>query len=190
MKLFEAMIDKLTSAYTARPDSNIGKLFRVAADALESVWATYKKIELYRDIDQAQGATLDKIGANFGVKREGLPDKIYRLFIKTKVVSLLSGGDVDTIMQATSVIFDIELEDVQLTEVFPAKVRIEVPFGAMLSFEELAGIKYARRFIKRLLAAGVGLICVFKATQTHEGGVVLPIARTTTIVDYHFPKEA
>lgn len=39
--------------------------------------------------------------------------------IKVKVTALLSGGDVDTIITATSVLFDIDPEQVEVVELFP-----------------------------------------------------------------------
>ena len=94
------MLEKLTGAYTKDPDSLIGKLFQLFASALWGVEDTLQVIAVWRGIDNAKGTTLDRMGRNFGVRRDGADDRFYRLMIKVKVTALLSGGDVDTIITA------------------------------------------------------------------------------------------
>ncbi|MBD5156213.1 MAG: hypothetical protein HDT13_01015, partial [Butyrivibrio sp.] len=104
------MLDALTSAYTRkdrdnsklkRPtETNIGKLFSVLAWGLDSVQAQAETIKLWDNIDLARGSVLDRYGANFGVKRFGADDAFYRLLIKVKMLSQLSGGDINTVANA------------------------------------------------------------------------------------------
>ena len=128
------MLEKLTGAYTKDPDSLIGKLFQLFASALWGVEDTLQVIAVWRGIDNAKGATLDRMGRNFGVRRDGADDRFYRLMIKVKVTALLSGGDVDTIITATSVLFDIDPEQVEVVELFrtPVKTGGTVYAGATL----------------------------------------------------------
>ena len=123
------MLEKLTGAYTKDPDSLIGKLFQLFASALWGVEDTLQVIAVWRGIDNAKGTTLDRMGRNFGVRRDGADDRFYRLMIKVKVTALLSGGDVDTIITATSVLFDIDPEQVEVVELFPAKCRVIMAAG-------------------------------------------------------------
>ena len=118
------MLEKLTGAYTKDPDSLIGKLFQLFASAPWGVEDTPQVIAVWRGIDNAKGTTLDRMGRNFGVRRDGADDRFYRLMIKVKVTAPLSGGDVDTIITATSVLFDIDPEQVEVVELFPAKCRV------------------------------------------------------------------
>ena len=151
------MLEKLTGAYTKDPDSLIGKLFQLFASALWGVEDTLQVIAVWRGIDNAKGTTLDRMGRNFGVRRDGADDRFYRLMIKVKVTALLSGGDVDTIITATSVLFDIDPEQVEAVELFPAKC-----------------IAYAANtapIIKRIMAAGVGKEIYFR-TPVKTGGTV------------------
>ena len=81
------MLEKLTGAYTKDPDSLIGKLFQLFASALWGVEDTLQVIAVWRGIDNAKGTTLDRMGRNFGVRRDGADDRFYRLMIKVKVTA-------------------------------------------------------------------------------------------------------
>lgn len=112
--------DDVRNAYSSLPlETNIGRLFNTLAWGLELVHDQSDKILLWDDLDNAQGAVLDRYGENFGVARDGAPDAFYRLLIKVKMISLLSGGDIETVINAAATLFDIEPEQVDLDEVFP-----------------------------------------------------------------------
>ena len=86
--------DDVRNAYSSLPlETNIGRLFNTLAWGLELIHDQSDKILLWDDLDNAQGAVLDRYGENFGVARDGAPDAFYRLLIKVKMISLLSGGD-------------------------------------------------------------------------------------------------
>lgn len=103
------MLEYLTGAYNRRDirndkhslpmETNIGKLFGTFAWGLELIHEHSDRMLLWDDIDNAQGAVLDRYGANFGVSRGGANDAFYRLLIKVKMISMLSGGDIDTIIK-------------------------------------------------------------------------------------------
>lgn len=162
------MLDKLTGGYNKDPDSWIGKLFRIFAEALWGVEDTLQVIAVWRDIDNAKGYTLDRIGRNFGVARDGATDRFYRLMIKTKVTALLSGGDVDTIINATSVLFNIEPEQVEVVELYPAKCRV-IMDEADIDPEYVDYAGNTAPIIKRIMAAGVGREVYFRTPLTVTG---------------------
>lgn len=164
------MLEKLTGAYTKDPDSLIGKLFQLFASALWGVEDTLQVIAVWRGIDNAKGTTLDRMGRNFGVRRDGADDRFYRLMIKVKVTALLSGGDVDTIITATSVLFDIDPEQVEVVELFPAKCRV-IMDEADIAPEYIAYAANTAPIIKRIMAAGVGKEIYFR-TPVKTGGTV------------------
>ncbi|MEK4718113.1 hypothetical protein NST66_11095 [Priestia sp. FSL W8-0524] len=99
MTLFKDMISKLTDLFTKNENSNIGKIIRVFSDELEQVQATLEKTEQWRDIDDAEGTTLDLIGENVGQMRDNSSDEQFRLLIKTKIFSNLSVGDIESVNQ-------------------------------------------------------------------------------------------
>ena len=110
------MLEYLTGAY-ARSDirnsrhslpmeTNIGRLFGTLAWGLEIIHENADRLKLWDDIDNARGSVLDRYGANFGVARGGADDTFYRLLIKIKMIALLSGGDIDTIISAAASLFN------------------------------------------------------------------------------------
>ena len=111
------MLEYLTGAY-AREDiyntkhslpleTNIGRLFGTFGWGLELIHEHADRIQLWDDIDNARGAVLDRYGLNFGVERGGANDVFYRLLIKVKMIALLSGGDIDTIINAAASLFNV-----------------------------------------------------------------------------------
>lgn len=91
------LVKRLTDNYKKNPESNIGKLLSIIDFELDRLKETYKLIDSYRAIDNATGATLDNIGKNVLQERGGMDDVTYRLFLKIKIRSNLSGGQIKTI---------------------------------------------------------------------------------------------
>ena len=159
------MLEYLTSGYN-REDirnskhslplkTNIGKLFGTLSWGLELIHDSAERMVLWDNLDNARGAVLDRYGANFGVERNGATDAFYRLLIKVKMIALLSGGDIDTIIKAAANLFDVELSDIEIREVFPAKIWLYVDED-ILSAERLEASPLIAELMKRIAAAGVG----------------------------------
>jgi hypothetical protein len=98
------LVKRLTDNYKKNPESNIGKLLSIIDFELDRLKDTYKLIDSYRAIDNATGATLDNIGKNVLQDRGGMDDITYRLFLKVKIRSNLSGGQIETINDIMTVI--------------------------------------------------------------------------------------
>lgn len=160
------MLYALTSAYSHTDynnrrrgfpvETNIGRLFSIFAWGLGLVHEQADLIKLWDNLDYACGSVLDRYGTNFGVKRFGANDVFYRLAIKVKVLSQLSGGDIDTVLNAAASLFEIPAEKIVLTELFPAKIRLDIR-ESDLSPETLSIMDEIAAMIKRILAAGVGI---------------------------------
>lgn len=159
------MLDQLTSAY-AREDirndrkglpleTNIGRLFETLAWGLEFVHEHAERMRVWDDLDNAKGAVLDRYGANFGVDRGGATDTVYRLLIKVKMIALMSGGDIDTIISAAASLFNVDVSEIEVRELFPAKIWIYVD-EAVLDYERLEAAPLIAELMKRIAAAGVG----------------------------------
>ena len=183
----EKMLDALTSAYNKATSSNIGKLFSILSTGYEEIQAANQRILAYRDIDQATGYTLDKWGKNVGVSRGGLPDNIYRIYIKTKLSSLISGGDINTIINSAATIFGISPYDVSVVEECPAKVTVSIPESAVLVLgdEYDTRVEVAREYLKKIIAAGINLNLVIVANpetsaSAYVGAVIVDETTVTT----------
>jgi hypothetical protein len=179
------MLNALTSAYSARDyanrqrgsplETNIGKLFSIFTWGLESVHEQAELLKLWDNIDYAKGSVLDRYGANFGVRRNGASDAFYRLLIKVKLLSQLSGGDIDTVINAAASLFGIPAEKVSLAEVFPAKISMAVN-EADLDPETLEMVADIAAMLKRILAAGVGLITTLQSYREFRSDVRIQTA--------------
>lgn len=165
--------DDVRNAYSSLPlETNIGRLFNTLAWGLELIHDQSDKILLWDDLDNAQGAVLDRYGENFGVARDGAPDAFYRLLIKVKMISLLSGGDIETVINAAATLFDIEPEQVDLDEVFPAKVWIYVD-EADLEAEKIDTAELIAGVMKRIVAAGVGIRLFLRSRKSYTQTVYI-----------------
>lgn len=176
------MLDALTSAYSRRDYENlrrgdpvetlIGKLFSVLAWGLDSVQEQAELIRAWDDIDNAHGSVLDRYGANFGVKRFGAGDAYYRLAIKVKLLAQLSGGDIDTVLDAAASLLEIPVEQIDMDEVFPDKVSLSVN-EADLTPETLAIVVEIVAMIKRILASGIGIIATLRSYKEFRREVLI-----------------
>lgn len=95
--MIDKMIERLPDAYNKNEGSNIYKMVKLAADQLQDGEDTLQLIHDWRDVDQAQGAALDKLGKDVGEPRQGLDDEAYRKRVKIKIRANLSGGEIETL---------------------------------------------------------------------------------------------
>jgi len=161
------------NAYNSLPlETNIGRLFNTLSWGLELVHEQTDKILLWDDIDNATGAILERYGKNFGVSRNGASDQFYRLLIKIKMIALLSGGDIETIISAAATLFDVEPTDIDLDEVFPGKVWVYVDED-ILTAEQINTAELISTVMKRIVAAGVGLRLFIRHKKTYNGTIYL-----------------
>ncbi len=187
------MLYALTSAYSHRKDydnlqsdkpveTNIGKLFSIFAWGLDKVQEQANLIKLWDNLDYAEGKVLDRYGANFGVKRGGASDLLYRLFIKVKMIAQLSSGDEDTVIKAAAEFLGVDYSDIYSEDVYPAKKRIYVDFS-LLSDERKELIEQIAYAIKRTIAAGVGFRLYLRTYRTYVMPLQISRGSFTYIVD-------
>lgn len=191
------MLYALTSPYSRRdydnhqqglpPETNIGKLFSLFAWGLDSIHEQAERVKLWDDLEQAKGAVLDRYGANWGVQRFSENDALYRLAIKVKVLSQLSGGDTDTVIKAAADLLGVEYSDIKFEDVFPAKIALYVDW-LLLTQERQELIEPIAWAIKRILAAGVGIRVYIRTYHDYRldvpishGGTVRPHITTTPV---------
>jgi len=90
-------VRRLTDNYKKNPESNNGKLLSLANDGLNELLYVFRMIERYRDIDNAKGLTLDRIGKNVSEQRRTEDDEEYRKCIKTRIGINRSDGDIESL---------------------------------------------------------------------------------------------
>lgn len=171
MKHLKAMLEMLTSAYNrddlqnirkGRPlKTAIGKLLGTIGWGFDIIRENVLRVREWNDLDQAQGVALDRIGANYGVRRDGAEDDFYRLMIQVKMIALLSGGDINTVIHAASSLFDIDPDKIELRELFPAKVWIVIN-QTDVDDRHARLVHLIARLMKRIVAAGIGIWIFFR----------------------------
>ena len=148
-------------------ETNIGKLFSLLADGFEVIHKNAELVRLWDDLENAEGAVLDRYGANFGVQRGAASDALYRILIRVKMLAQLSGGDGDTVIRAAGELLGVQFSDIELQDVYPAKVALYVD-QSLLSEERLALIDQIAVALKRILTAGVGLRLYLRTYRTYR----------------------
>lgn len=116
-----------------------------------------------RNIDKAQGETLDKLGANVGQFRFGEDDDLYRLLIRTRIIANLSIGDIPTINKVMSILVKDIFLGIKETW-FYEKHRNE-PAAIVLQLSEIWS-NIPLEIIHRIKAAGVRVILETYLHQT------------------------
>lgn len=182
------MLYALTSAYSRKDYdnhqqgkplvTNIGKLFSLFAWGLSTVQEQADLVKLWDDIDHAKGRVLDRYGANWGVQRFSENDALYRLAIRVKVMSQLSGGDTDTVIRAAADLLGVENPDIEFEDNFPAKIALYVDW-LLLTQERQDLIEPIAWAIKRILAAGVGMRIYVRTYHTYRFDLPISHGGTT-----------
>lgn len=196
----KSIVKLFTDHFRKDPESNTYKLMQLFSDELELIKVTNDRILEWRDIDQAEGATLDLIGRNVIQPRYGVSDERYRIILKSKVAKNLANGTINNFIRGVAYALDIPPEEVRVVEMwakegYPATLALDViPWDKIKragfttqEFEELlqslvaAGVTLDR--IVRLhntttihigAASGETLEYVFKPTYITNADLVLP----------------
>lgn len=129
------LVDRLTDNYNKNVDSNVNKLMQVAALSIQENEDVLTQIQEWRDIDKAEGTTLDRIGNNIQQNRGKAPDSLYRVLIKSKIRRNLSDGSINTLIDFLSIILQVDKTEVKITELWQegksAVIHVDVPSGSI-----------------------------------------------------------
>ncbi|WP_426447547.1 hypothetical protein ACP26L_25540 [Paenibacillus sp. S-38] len=98
---------------------------------MDEIEAVLWQIHAWRDLDQAEGTTLDLIGSNVGQPRGVVSDPIYRALIRSKIARNLSTGTLDSIIEVLALALDTDPSTIKLEELWedevdpkPAAIRV------------------------------------------------------------------
>lgn len=178
---WEQIRDKLTENYDKSPGSKVSRLLKIVADELEEIKVALTTIESWRDIDTAQGATLDRIGLNVEQFRGLASDDIYRVLIKSKIARNRSDGTINTMIEVLSIALDADPSEIGIQELYadefapePAAISVvSVPIARLLEIG-MTGPQFGQ-LVAKMTAAGVGLknVELFGTFQLSSQGNVL-----------------
>jgi len=97
-----------------RENSNILKLFEIFELEIKELNDLLHKIAKWRSIDEAQGKSLDELGANVGQARGKTTDEIYRVLIRGKIARNTSDGTIDKMLHAISTSLNCQPSDIHI----------------------------------------------------------------------------
>lgn len=160
------LINRLTDAYNKEPESNVNKLMQIAALHIQENEDVLNQIAAYRDIDQADGAVLDKIGGNFQQTRGKASDDVYRVLIKSRIRRNLSSGSINDIIGFLAEVLMIDKSQVNVTELWSqgqnASLHVDVPSDAISK----TGFTFSQfgQLVNKVVAGGIKAEVLFQGT--------------------------
>lgn len=159
------LINRLPDTYTKQPMSNLFRLFRIVGAELAELRAALQTTERYRDIDQAAGATLDRIGwGNLRIPRDGATDITYSLRIKAQIIQYKADGTIDALIEGLAFALDCRPDAIGVDPGYmileqPASLLITAPHAVLLE-SALSGAEI-QDLVEGMAAAGVSSEMIF-----------------------------
>ncbi|MGF9907888.1 hypothetical protein [Brevibacillus porteri] len=154
-------IKKLMDVFAKNPNSNLGKLFAILSEQIRQVEETHERIQAWRDIDEAQGTTLDNIGTIVNQPRGVATDEVYRILLKSKIARNLSTGDINTIIRILALALSTDPSTIEIKETWNDPVDPE-PAGISIIRLPIEAINQAGmppgqfvRLVQKTVVAGV-----------------------------------
>ncbi|PFR93530.1 hypothetical protein COK39_17725 [Priestia megaterium] len=105
---------KLTDEFIKTENTVLGKIFSLLDDEINQLKDTFTRIEEWRDLNNAQGKTLDFIGNDVGQKRGKTNDAVYRSLIKSKIARDRSDGTFNKVIEVLAQTLDCSPNEFQL----------------------------------------------------------------------------
>jgi hypothetical protein len=164
MGVITDMLARLTDRYSKGQNSNIGKVLQLVAGEIDELNSTIATVGIWRDVDQAEGTTLDLVGKMFSQQREGLSDESYRVMIKSKVLRDRSDGTLDTLIKNIAYLLQVDQQEVYI------KGQSDKPASLYTQFElakvDLMGLPVERmaEILNSITGAGVSMDIWFQGS--------------------------
>jgi hypothetical protein len=174
------MLSRFADVFNKNPSSNIGKLIGILYGQMDELNTLLEKVHEWRDIDQAQGTTLDRIGQNVIQPRGVATDEVYRVLLKSKIARNLSKTDMNTIIRVLALALDCDYKDIQIQEKFsdpnePEPASLSLIRMPMKRLNEVGmSPRQFAKIIEKTVAAGVSvaqfeLAGTFLLSSIYEG---------------------
>lgn len=161
----EDLTVELPSHYSDKDDSNVAKLLEIIANEIDEIKSVNDEIELIRDLDEAYGKTLDRIGENVQQERGSLDDLTFRLLIKTKIARNRSSGTINKLIEIIASMVSIS-EDEVIIEENPydeyAAIYVDIPMDSISKLQLTR--EHFITILNRISAAGVRVYTTLEGT--------------------------
>lgn len=161
MSFLKEFLGKYPSSFITKLGSNNWKLSKFFTSGLDQTKDTLEQIDSYRNVDNAEGKALDKLGDKYGVKRGPADDEFYRMMIRSKIANRKGDTTVNGILRTMQNALGIDVKGVKIGPVYhngkqePLSLRLSnVPLSfARSEFEQ----EFMLRQIESIIAVGVRL---------------------------------
>lgn len=179
------MVSMLPDAYVKDKKSNNYKLFEVFASEFEKLYQTQLKIRQFRSVDEANGATLDLIGANYNVSRGTMNDELYKPMIKGAIARTWCDGTFNSVLELLALTLNTDVKNVALIEDYEteggstAMVSISTTPTDALNAVGMTIEEYGK-IVQNILPIGIGLtLTAYEgtfsyATKNYTSGTYMP----------------
>lgn len=154
---------------------NIKSVYEAISNIYEDIFQFFQEILIFMDIDRSQGLGLDKIGSILGEERNGRYDKLYRVALKTKVISNRSSGDIETLNDYGRALFG---------QFFIGIIEGETSGNLILRYT-YTNIEDPVRIFKKAVAGGIKVDTQYQTWVPICGTLnvgVLPLAKKLTTI--------
>lgn len=160
------VIRKLTDVYAKNPNSYVGRTLLLLTEQLNQIEAEANKVEQWRNIDIAEGTTLDEVGAERGQSRGQVTDEVMRALIKTKIAQNNSDGTVPFIINFISLLLKIPTSEVIITSLAEvgksATLHVNVPADSVVPTG--LSLRQFGQLLNAVAASGVRVEALFEGT--------------------------
>lgn len=154
-KLYLEAYERLPERF--RKPRNLDLYYVLYGLGYDEMYKALEGVKDSRDVDKAYGKTLDLLGANVGEFRtDNMSDDLYRLYIKVRIISNLSLGDIPTINYVMSTLLGDDY--VSIKEGFlDGDYLYDEPAALRLSITDTADI-VPYEILERIKAAGIRIL--------------------------------
>lgn len=185
-KILKDLLIRLPHNYKkSLKNNNIANLFQILAQELKEAELAKEEIRDSRNIKLASGITLDKLGENVQQKRHNRGDNAFRFLIRAKIISNLSSGTIDDIINILAIALNISPTEIELRENLDgelASVYLSIPLAPVskldfigskkdigdkgISQKEILSlnIKEFLSFLEEILAGGVNAYTMLRGS--------------------------
>jgi hypothetical protein len=138
-------LERLPHTYEKRKDPappyqwKLWRFLSIFTREIDQLKQAKEDLRIIRDIDQATGMTLDRIGTNVQQSRGKTEDSVYKTLIKTKIARNINQGDVNNLIEVIAVSMGCKQSEVEVIEKWtlstpePAGLVIKPPIQALLN---------------------------------------------------------
>ena len=111
------ILNELPSSLNYQEDSNNAKMLSFYADTMVDIQNLINQMQVWRDINKAEGEALDRIGADYEVARNGFDDDFYRFMIRTKQLQRQVDGSYNSIIKLIAESLGANYSEINVTPV-------------------------------------------------------------------------